>query len=182
MRKFLVAIGVLVAMTAAAGYSYRELLQLKGSSDEALRQLHADYRSRADVASQILKLIELKKGTDWENVRTELSQAQEQALAEDTDQDGSDENQMKRLGKTQTDLTLTLGALFRAVDQDSSLTKNPECMQLMGQLIALNKKVAVAHATYQRSVADFNAHSEKIPERWVNDVFYKFKPLYPVSK
>lgn len=168
--------GALLAATFS-GCGYKELPGLKEKAESSFRNMLIQYRLRADLVPHFIKLAEGTKTPGVLEVVKSVAEAQGRAVALDMPINQFDEKQMNRFQSFHFALDREVMKMLEAFDKDPKIAKNPEYGSLKAQLDRLSARVASAQQQFRVDGPAYNVRLAKTPEKWFNQIFYKFQPL-----
>ncbi|MGE0763634.1 MAG: LemA family protein [Bdellovibrionales bacterium] len=172
VRGFIALLGICFGLL---GCGIKELPKMKAEADQALKDVMVQYRLRADIVPQLLKLVEGRKDAVWAKQIPNMVQAHRQAVGIDIPPEQLDEIQINRMISFQTALSTALVDFNAALEADKKINRG-EHAAVKEQLSRAESRIAAARSRYQELAPHFNESLNQPPQKWWNQWFHKLKP------
>ena len=182
MRKWLVSITVLLASVNLAGCGYNKLQEQDESVKAAWSEVVNQYQRRADL---IPNLVEVVRGfaAQEERVLVQVTEARAKATSvQVTPELLNDPEAFKRFQQAQSQLTVAVGGLMRAVEAYPDLKSNANFRDLQVQIEGTENRITVARNRYVQAVQTFNTTVRSFPTNLTAGMFdFEVKPNFSVE-
>ena len=182
MRKSWLGVLLVLAAAGVSGCGYNKLQ----SQDEAVKAAWSEvvnqYQRRADL---IPNLVEVVKGyaAQEERVLVQVTEARAKATSiQLTPEVLNDPAAFQKFQQAQSQLTVALGGLMRAVEAYPDLKSNANFRDLQVQLEGTENRITVARNRYIESVQAYNVTVRSFPTNMTAGMFdFEVKPNFTVE-
>ena len=182
MRKSIASLVVLLASLNLAGCGYNKLQEQDEGVKAAWAEVVNQYQRRADL---IPNLVEVVKGyaAQEERVLVQVTEARAKATSiQITPEVLNDPATFQKFQQAQSQLTVALGGLMRAVEAYPDLKSNANFRDLQVQLEGTENRITVARNRYIESVKVFNTTVRSFPTNMTAGMFdFEVKPNFSVD-
>jgi LemA protein len=182
MRKSLLTLVTALACMHLAGCGYNKLQEQDESVKAAWSEVVNQYQRRADL---IPNLVEVVKGyaAQEERVLVQVTEARAKATSiQITPEVLNDPATFQRFQQAQSQLTVALGGLMRAVEAYPDLKSNANFRDLQVQLEGTENRITVARNRYIEAVRQFNVTVRSFPTNLTAGMFdFDEKPNFSVQ-
>jgi LemA protein len=182
MRKWLVGVLIVAASLNLAGCGYNKLQEQDESVKAAWSEVVNQYQRRADL---IPNLVEVVRGyaAQEERVLVQVTEARAKATSiQVTPEVLNDPETFKRFQQAQSQLTVALGGLMRAVEAYPDLKSNANFRDLQVQIEGTENRITVARNRYIEAVKAFNVTVRSFPTNLTAGMFdFEAKPNFSVE-
>lgn len=162
MKKLVMMLVALVAMTGLTGCNYNSLVEKQQSVDQSWAEVENQYQRRSDL---IPNLVNTVKGyaTHEEATLTKVTEARAKATSITIDPANLNEETLAKYQEAQGELSSALKSLLAVTEAYPDLKANENFMNLQAQLEGTENRVAVARKRYTEAVMDYNTSIKKFP-------------------
>jgi membrane protein lemA len=162
MKKILMMLVALVAMTGLTSCNYNSLVEKQQSVDQSWAEVENQYQRRSDL---IPNLVNTVKGyaTHEEKTLTNVIEARAKATSITIDPANLNEETLARYQEAQGELSGALKSLLAVTEAYPDLKANENFMNLQAQLEGTENRVSVARKRYTEQVKEYNTAIKKFP-------------------
>lgn len=162
MKKLVMMLVALVAMTGLTSCNYNSLVEKQQSVDQSWAEVENQYQRRSDL---IPNLVNTVKGyaTHEEATLTKVTEARAKATSITIDPANFNEETLAKYQEAQGELSSALKSLLAVTEAYPDLKANENFMNLQAQLEGTENRVAVARKRYTEAVMDYNTSIKKFP-------------------
>lgn len=162
MKKLVMMLVALVAMTGLTSCNYNTLVEKQQSVDQSWAEVENQYQRRSDL---IPNLVNTVKGyaTHEEATLTKVTEARAKATSITIDLANLNEETLAKYQEAQGELSSALKSLLAVTEAYPDLKANENFMNLQAQLEGTENRVAVARKRYTEAVMDYNTSIKKFP-------------------
>lgn len=162
MKKLVMMLVALVAMTGLTSCNYNSLVEKQQSVDQSWAEVENQYQRRSDL---IPNLVNTVKGyaTHEEATLTKVTEARAKATSITIDPANLNEETLAKYQEAQGELSSALKSLLAVTEAYPDLKANENFMNLQTQLEGTENRVAVARKRYTEAVMDYNTSIKKFP-------------------
>ncbi len=162
MKKLVMMLVALVAMTGMTSCNYNSLVEKQQSVDQSWAEVENQYQRRSDL---IPNLVNTVKGyaTHEEATLTKVTEARAKATSITIDPANLNEETLAKYQEAQGELSSALKSLLAVTEAYPDLKANENFMNLQAQLEGTENRVAVARKRYTEAVMDYNTSIKKFP-------------------
>lgn len=162
MKKLVMMLVALVAMTGLTSCNYNSLVEKQQSVDQSWAEVENQYQRRSDL---IPNLVNTVKGyaTHEEATLTKVTEARAKATSITIDPANLNEETLAKYQEAQGELSSALKSLLAVTEAYPDLKTNENFMNLQAQLEGTENRVAVARKRYTEAVMDYNTSIKKFP-------------------
>ncbi len=162
MKKLVMMLVALVAMTGLTSCNYNSLVEKQQSVDQSWAEVENQYQRRSDL---IPNLVNTVKGyaTHEEATLTKVTEARAKATSITIDPANLNEETLAKYQEAQGELSSALKSLLAVTEAYPDLKANENFMNLQAQLEGTENRVAVARKRYTEAVMDYNTSIKKFP-------------------
>lgn len=162
MKKLVMMLVALVAMTGLTSCNYNSLVEKQQSVDQSWAEVENQYQRRSDL---IPNLVNTVKGyaTHEEATLIKVTEARAKATSITIDPANLNEETLAKYQEAQGELSSALKSLLAVTEAYPDLKANENFMNLQAQLEGTENRVAVARKRYTEAVMDYNTSIKKFP-------------------
>lgn len=178
IKKILMAIAVLTAMSGLTSCNYNSLVEKQQNVDQTWAQVENQYQRRADL---IPNLVNTVKGysTHEEETLTKVTEARAKATSITLSADDLTEENLARYQQAQNELSGALKSLLAVSEAYPDLKANENFMNLQAQLEGTENRISTERQRYTEAVRDYNTAIKKFPTTIYAGWFgFKEKPQF----
>ncbi len=178
IKKILMAIVVLTAMSGLTSCNYNSLVEKQQNVDQTWAQVENQYQRRADL---IPNLVNTVKGysTHEEETLTKVTEARAKATSITLSADDLTEENLARYQQAQNELSGALKSLLAVSEAYPDLKANENFMNLQAQLEGTENRISTERQRYTEAVRDYNTAIKKFPTTIYAGWFgFKEKPQF----
>jgi LemA protein len=182
MRKLPLIAFIVLAGLALQGCGYNKLQD----QDEAVKAAWSDvvnqYQRRADLIPNLVATVKGYAGHE-ERVLVQVTEARAKATSiQVTPEVLNDAETFRRFQQAQSQLTVAIGGLMRAVEAYPDLKASANFRDLQAQLEGTENRIAVSRNRYIEAVKQYNVTVRKFPSNLVAGMFdFEVRPNFSVE-
>jgi LemA protein len=182
MHKLWTAVAVLLASLNLAGCGYNKLQEQDEAVKAAWSEVVNQYQRRADLIPNLVQVVRGYAAQE-ERVLVQVTEARAKATSiQITPELLNDAESFKRFQQAQSQLTVALGGLMRAVEAYPDLKSNANFRDLQVQLEGTENRITVARNRYIEAVKTFNVTVRSFPTNMTAGMFdFEVKPNFAVE-
>lgn len=178
MKKILMALLAVVAMSSLTSCNYNSLVEKQQGVDQSWAEVENQYQRRSDL---IPNLVNTVKGyaKHEEGTLTKVTEARAKATSVTINPGDLTEENLARYQQAQNELSSALKSLLAVSEAYPDLKANQNFMNLQAQLEGTENRVTVARKRYTEAVLDYNTSIKKFPTMIYAGWFgFKEKPQF----
>lgn len=178
MKKILMALLAVVAMSSLTSCNYNSLVEKQQGVDQSWAEVENQYQRRSDL---IPNLVNTVKGyaKHEEGTLTKVTEARAKATSVTINPGDLTEENLARYQQAQNELSSALKSLLAVSEAYPDLKANQNFMNLQAQLEGTENRVTVARKRYTEAVQDYNTSIKKFPTMIYAGWFgFKEKPQF----
>ena len=182
MRNLWTGMAVLLASLNLAGCGYNKLQEQDEAVKAAWSEVVNQYQRRADLIPNLVQVVRGYAAQE-ERVLVQVTEARAKATSiQVTPELLNDAESFKRFQQAQSQLTVALGGLMRAVEAYPDLKSNANFRDLQVQLEGTENRITVARNRYIEAVKTFNVTVRSFPTNLTAGMFdFEVKPNFSVE-
>lgn len=169
--------GYLIAIyLTMAGCGLQSIPQAKNSVDASLAEITNQYKRRADLIPNLVKIVKGYASHEKETLEAVIS-ARAKATSVTIDPTKMSGEQLAEFQQSQGALSQALGRLMVVAEQYPNLKADQNFRELQAQLEGTENRITIARQRHIENIKNFNNQVTVPPTSWTNSFFYHYEKM-----